>query len=105
MFSNSEIQKFRAKFLKKLLLQKSPETFLEAVRSYLGFVEGAPTSGLYNAPTLMTTRPLNHFFEVNVCHSFFQKIMYKLVLFMADRHERSRFYGSETFFRKSLNFF
>ena len=45
----------------KILLQKSPETFLEAVRSYLGFVEGAPTSGLYNTPTLMTTRLLNHF--------------------------------------------
>ena len=61
MIQSFESQKFRAKFLKNLLLQKSPETFLEAVRSYLGFVEGAPTSGLYNAPTLMTTRPLSHF--------------------------------------------
>ena len=61
MIQSFESQKFRAKFLKKLLLQKSPETFLEAVRSYLGFVEGAPTSGLYNTPTLMTTRPLIHF--------------------------------------------
>ena len=61
MIQGFESQKFRAKFLKKLLLQKSPETFLETVRSYLGFVEGAPTSGLYNVPTIMTTRPLNHF--------------------------------------------
>ena len=61
MIQSFESQKFRAKFLKKLLLQKSPETFLEAVRSYLGFGEGAPTSVLYNALTLMTTRPLNHF--------------------------------------------
>eukprot|EP00493_Phyllostaurus_siculus_P016789 UN17046 len=45
----------------KLLHQKYPKTFLEVVRNYLGYVEGASTSGLYNAPTLMTTRPLNHF--------------------------------------------
>ena len=61
MIQSFESLKFRAKFLKTFLLQKSLETFLEAVRSYLGFVEGATTSGLYNAPTLMTTRPLNHF--------------------------------------------
>ena len=61
MIQSFESQKFRAKFLKKLLLQKSPENFIEAVRSYLGFVEGVPTSGIYDAPTLMTTRPLNHF--------------------------------------------
>ena len=61
MIQSFESQKFRAKFLKKLLLQKSPETFLEAVRSYLGFVESAPTQGFYNATTIMTTRPLNHF--------------------------------------------
>ena len=93
MIQSFESQKFRAKFLKNLLLPKSPETFLEAVRSYLGFVEGTPTSGLYNALTLMTTQPPPIIFiEVNVCHSFFQKIMYKLVLFMVDKHERSRFY-------------
>ena len=61
MIQSFESQKFRAKFLKKILLQKSPETFLEAVRSYLGFVDGVQAPGIYNAPTLMTTRPLNHF--------------------------------------------
>ena len=69
MIQSFESQKFRAKFLKKLLLQKSPENFIEAVRSYLGFVEGVPTPELYNvnALTLMTTTtPQSFFIESNV---------------------------------------
>ena len=52
----------------KLLLQMHPKTFLEVVRRHPRYLEGAPTSGDYNAPTPMVIRPTNHFLfkkEVN----------------------------------------
>ena len=102
MIQSFENQKFRAKFLKKLLLQKSPETFLEAVRNYLEFVEGAPTSGLYNAPTLMTTRPPQSFFiETNV--SF--KVSLKNQLEISDFQSLKTPIFRETDFQRSNRFF
>ena len=48
-------------FFTKLLLQKALEIFLGVVRSHPRYLEGPPTSGLCNAPTLMVIRPLNPF--------------------------------------------
>ena len=33
-----------------------PKTFLEVVKNHPGYLEGPPTSGLYNVPTPMVTR-------------------------------------------------
>ena len=38
-----------------------PKTFLEVVRGHPRYLEGPPTSGLYNARTPMFIRPTNHF--------------------------------------------
>ena len=49
-------------------MQMHPKTFLEVVRRHPRYLEGAPTSGDYNAPTPMVIRPTNHFLfkkEVN----------------------------------------
>ena len=51
----------RHQFFMKLLLQMYPKTFLEVVRRHPRYLEGPPTSGLYNAPTPMVIRPTNHF--------------------------------------------
>ena len=45
----------------KLLLQMYPKTFLEVVRRYPRYLEGPPTSGLYNASIPMVIRPTKHF--------------------------------------------
>ena len=52
---------WKHQFFMKLLLQMHPKTFLEVVRRHPRYLEGPPTSGLYNAPTPMVIRPTNHF--------------------------------------------
>ena len=59
---------WKQQFFMKLLLQMHPKTFLEVVWRHPRYLEGAPTSGDYNAPTPMVIRPTNHFLfkkEVN----------------------------------------
>ena len=59
---------WKHQFFMELLLQMHQKTFLEVVRRHPRYLEGAPTSRDYNAPTPMVIRPTNHFLfkkEVN----------------------------------------
>ena len=57
----SDFQSFETPFWAKLLLQKHPKMFLEVWRSYSRYLEGPPTSGVYNAQILMVMRRPNPF--------------------------------------------
>ena len=61
----SKFMTFRAgkhSFFMKLFFQSPLQNFLQVVGSHPRYLEGPPTSELYNAPTLVAVRPQNPFF-------------------------------------------
>ena len=69
-------------FYSKVWTWEGRKIFLEVAPTCVGHLEGAPGSGLYNAPTRVVIRPTNHFYyrksDENIIFSVFRWIFWSL---------------------------